>query len=164
MKEIIKWRKRLFGCVFELEKAGNVVGKLKENQWTNSGQGIWGNEKVNFRLKHGFLPKVDILDPLSGVKVGKIKFSAWCNKAILYVGEKQYTWRYKNLLGSRWEVKNQNGENIAYKGSIFSGSINATVKDEVVILAGLFIGNYFWNMTVVFTFILLMPILPIFFM
>ena len=58
-------------------------------------------------------------------------------------------WKYENFWNTKWSVFNPEGINIEYSGSMTRGKIDSNVDDALLLLSGLFVPNYYWQMTMV---------------
>ena len=146
----LSWKKGLFSCVYSISQAGRFMGKLIENRWSQSAAGEINNKRLFFRVIHRLVPSANIMDRDTSQVIGRIKFSAWWSKASIYMGDKKYTWKFTNLLATKWKITDQDGNVVHYKGHVGKGEILGQVEDNVLLLAGLFIGNYFWKMTQIY--------------
>ena len=65
---------------------------------------------------------------------------------------------YDNLWNTRWSIFNSEWIDIKYSGSLTSGQIDSNIDDALLLLSGLFVTNYYWQMTIVIFIAAFIPI------
>jgi len=148
MKKTLNWKKGLFSSCFEIHSKGVIVGRLKEKNWTNSAIGELNGKKYSFLTK-GFLHKeTQIVDNESNNILGKITYQTWGKKARIEIDNKVINWKFTNVWNTRWCLIDLNGKEINYKGSSSKGNIEFEEQNDLLLLTGLFITNYYWQSAV----------------
>jgi len=69
-------------------------------------------------------------------------------KALILANNETICWQYDNLWNTKWSIFNSEGGIIKYSGSSTSGQIDSNIDDELLLLSGLFVVNYYWQMTI----------------
>lgn len=143
METKYEWKTSLFASDLELFRNGIRSGALNKGNFRRKVTGELNLKKVLFTTK-GFLGNETVItDPGTGSIVGKIIYSGWKSKASVECQGKMYTWQFDNFFRTRWSVGNDNGTLIRYKSEFLKGSINSYTGDEILILSGFFIRNFF---------------------
>jgi hypothetical protein len=151
------WTKGLFSGFYKIYSNGNFVGKVEESITKNSTG--WFNGKDYIFRTHGFFNQnVEIIDCESNSVVGNIVYNNWMTKAALIIDGKSFNWKYDDFWNTRWSISASDGINTTFNGSATKGSIVTDQDDGLLILTGLFITNYYWQMTL---FVILMALFTI---
>jgi hypothetical protein len=69
-------------------------------------------------------------------------------RATIKVHGKNVNWQYDNRWQTRWSLRSAEGTLIEYAGSSTGGQAEANTDDELLLLTGLFVTNYYWQMTI----------------
>lgn len=91
------------------------------------------------------LPKTNIIDQEDHDFLGQIKHSCWRPKATINLPDRQLHWSYDNIWGTRWSISDDTGVRLSYRGWAVKGSINSQAEEDLLVLAGLYISNYYWR-------------------
>jgi hypothetical protein len=113
----------------------------------------------NFETKGFFNQETRIINPDSNIQIGKITYNSWKTKAIIEIGNKTFTWKYDNAWNTKWSLSYNEDILLHYYGSYTKGVIGINVQDELLILSGLYISNYFWQIASV---VIVSVYLPVF--
>jgi len=146
MKTILNWEKGIINGSYKIYSEGNFVGSLKENSWTNSAEGELNEKKYSFKTKGILKQETQIIDSDNNL-VGKIIYNTWMTKAQIEIQNRIINWKYDNLWSSKWSISSSEGIEINYSGSSTKGQIESNTGDELILLSGLFVTNYYWQMT-----------------
>ncbi len=157
METIYTWKKGFFKPAFEIYSGDKYVGNIRAKTWSQESFAELNGKNIRFVTKGFFNPYTLVFDLLSGLELGRITYNAWGNKATLTISGIIYTWKYLNTWGTKWILSDSNGNILNYSGSNSNGVISAGSFNEVIIVSGLFIRDYFWQM-VVLVFIALIPV------
>ncbi|HAN76911.1 MAG TPA: hypothetical protein DCQ31_03615 [Bacteroidales bacterium] len=63
-----------------------------------------------------------------------------------------------NFENTAWSLFNSEGMLINYSGSSAKGQIDSNIDDGLLLLSGLFVTNYFWQMTIATLMAVFIPI------
>jgi hypothetical protein len=158
MQTNLIWKKGLFSNLYNIYSKGELIGNLKEKTFSQSGVGVLFNKEYLFQTK-GFLNKrTEIIDKNENKVIGEIDYNNWMTKATITVNNKTISWKYDNFLNTKWSLIDTEGLNIKFSGSSTKGHIYSNVEDSLLILSGLFITNYYWQMTIAIVIAALVPI------
>jgi len=159
MKAAYQWRKSFISSTYRIYSEGRQIGFLKEQIFAQTANGELNGKKYTFRTK-GFLnQKTDIIDDRSGDTIGGIKYNAWMTKATLLFGERKILWKYNNIWNTKWSLYDSENNKIDYTGSTTGGHIESTIEDDLLLLTGLFVTNYYREMFAVIFIVIIIPIL-----
>ena len=153
----ISWRKGIFKCAYELFNNGKKIGILKEKQWSMSAIGNIRGRNVLFSMKNSWHNHTHIIDKESGEILGQIKYSCWYPKAKISLDNRVYRWSYKNFWSTKWKITDSEDQAISYSGHSCKGQAISGIDNDLVVLSGLFIGSYYWQMISIYFVCLLTP-------
>ncbi len=143
METKYEWKTTLFSTDFELFIDGNRSGFLNKGNLRRKVNGQLNNKKVLFTTKGFFGNETTITDPETGSFAGKIVYSLWKSKAVVEYQAYIFNWQYDNFFRTRWSIGNETGTLIRYRSECLKGSVNSYTEDEILILTGFFIRNFF---------------------
>jgi hypothetical protein len=155
----LHWKKGIFKSAFEIFSGEINVGRIKDDSWRQSGFGELNGKKYLFKTKGFFNKETEIIDSRNNVTIGKITYNSWKTKANIEYDKGTIDWKYDNGWNTKWSVSDNRGTILKYHGSLTKGEIEINVQDELLILSGLYISNYFWQISSV---VILGVYLPVF--
>ena len=135
-----------------------MIGKLNDNTFSQSANGELNGKKYNFKTTGFMKQTTQIRDALNNMVVGEITFDNWMTKADITVLNKKAKWKYDNLWNSKWRISSLDGIEIKYAGSPAMGKIDSNTDDPILLLSGLFVTNYYLQMTIVLLVAVFLPI------
>jgi hypothetical protein len=147
MKTSLHWKKGIFKSSYEIFSGDLPIGNLRPDTWSSNGQGELNGKKYTFEAKGFFNLETLISTPGSNMPIGKITYNSWKTKAIIEYGNKTFNWKYENLWNTKWSISDSDGILMRFSGSLTKGVIELEVQDELLILSGLYITNYFWQIS-----------------
>ncbi len=153
MKQI-KWSKKLFRCTIELISNGIKVGQLKDNEFTNSAVGYLNEKQYAFKM-NWWGHHTKIIDLSKGERVGHIKFGWWLPNATIDYDGLTAQWKFSNILEKKWQVSGKEGTKLKSTGWQGSGAVEILYPNELLVLSGIYISNYYWKMAGVYAAIML---------
>jgi NAD dependent epimerase/dehydratase family len=95
--------------------------------------------------------------------IGKISYNSWMTKAKIECAGKVYYWKYDNSWSTKWSLNNAEGSLISYTCSTAKGGITYDLQNNLLVLTGLYIKNYYWQFSVVFLISAFVPLWSIIF-
>ena len=143
------WKKGIFANEYSIYSDGKPVGRLKEKTFSQTALGELNDKKYVFKTKGFLKQRTDILDASESKLIGKINYNSWMNKAAITVNGKTVSWKYNNAWNTKWSLYDTGGTLVKYAGSGGKGQIQSDIADELLILSGLYVTNYYWQMTIV---------------
>lgn len=154
----LKWGKKIFSNLYGIYSNGQQIGKLKDKSFSQTATGELNGKEYIFKTKGFFKQHTEVIDSSDNKVVGEITYSNWMTKATISVDKKTINWKYDNLWNTKWSIYNSEGINIKYSGSSTSGQIDSNTDDALLLLTGLFVTNYYWQMTVAVMVAVFIPI------
>ena len=159
MKNIFTWKKGLFARTYEIFSGLTRIGSLHDNPFSLSSEGEINGRVYTYRTVGFFNQKTEIKDNLEGRIIGEIEFGRWMTSATLTIRNIPVNWKYDNWKNTSWRIYNPGGDLINYKGSTTKGVIESYTVDDLLLLSGLFVSNYFKQTTVAIMVAVFLPIL-----
>ena len=149
MKTILNWRKATFRTVYEIYAYNTQIGKLKEKQWSQSAEGELNGHRYSFISKGTFKCRTRIIDSANHKVIGNISYNTWMTKATINYSDRLIQWKYNNTWNTKWSMYDHEGTKLCYRGTSSKGQIESDVDDDMLILTGLYIANYNWQVTTI---------------
>jgi len=158
METKLTWKKKLFSELYTIYKDDVQVGSLKDNSFSQTAQGELYGRSYIFKTKSFLTHDMEIIDESSQKIVGNITYRSLGTKASINLEGKTMQWKSDNLWNTKWSIMDETGLNIKYSGSSTGGEINASSNDAAILLAGLLITNYYWQLSMVILIVLVIVI------
>lgn len=160
MKNTITWTKGIFNSLYKIYANGNLIGNMKENPFTQSAKGSIRGRDYHFKTHGFFTQSTEIIDCSDNKVVGEIKFNSWRSRATVTLRGKTIQWKYDNVWNTRWSLSDCDGSVLKFHSSATHGHIDAGTEDELLLLTGLFVKNFYMQMAFfVFFIAVIIPIL-----
>ncbi len=157
MEQVLYWRKGLFDSNYQVFEQQQLKFSMNFTSWQNSA--IATTQTGIYLLKsEGFSrPETRILNNQNEV-LATITYHWLGFKAkIVFASGEAFDWSYQNSWLSRWSLNNLKDKQILFNASAGNGNIHTNVNDDMLIVAGLFIREYYSR--ILFAFIFLVVIL-----
>jgi hypothetical protein len=158
MNTILTWKKGIFANTYNIYSDGKLIGKMKNNCFSQSDDGELNGMKYTFKTKGFFKHHTQIHDNQTNNIIGEITYNNWMTKATISIQNKKTYWKYENIWNTRWSIFNSEGIQINYSGSSTSGKIESNAEDDLLLLSGLFVTNYYWQMSIAILIVVFVPI------
>lgn len=158
MQNSLNWKKGLFSDTYRIYSNNLQVGKLKNKTFSQSSIGEINGKEYTFKTKGFFKQHTEILDNSDNSVIGEINYNNWMTKAFLSIQNKKFSWKYDNIWNTKWSLNDSDGTEIKYSGSSTSGQIDSNTDNDLLLLTGLYVTNYYWQMTIVIIIAVLIPI------
>ena len=143
METIYTWKTKFFSNTWVIQQYDNQVGELVNKAFSRSATGELNGKKLIFDIKGFFRQETKILAAGNGEVLADVIISAWKTKATIKYNNREYTWQHENFWNTRWSISDVNGAVVKYHSFASGGELTSYISDEVIIMAGLFIKNYF---------------------
>ena len=158
MQTKLKWKKNLFSNLYRIYSNGQQIGILKDKTFSQTANGELNGKKYTFKTRGFFNQYTEIIDNLENKVIGQITFNNWMTKATISVDNKTVNWKYDNLWNTKWSIFNSEGIKIQYTSLSTSGQIDSNIDDALILLSGLFVTNYYWQMAIAVLIAVFVPI------
>jgi hypothetical protein len=159
MQTNLTWEKGIFSTLYKIYSNGEQVGSLKNKSFSLSGIGVLDNKEYLFQTKGFFKQKTEIVDAAGNRTIGEINYNNWMTKATITINDKTINWKYDNIWNTKWRVFNSEGIDIKYSGLSTGGQIESNINDALLLLSGLFVTNYYWQITIAILVAIFVPIM-----
>lgn len=158
MKTRLHWKRKAFSSTSEIFSEATLIGRLRENSWNQSAEGELNGENYHFKTKGIFKPVTQITQSESNSPIGKIEYNSWKTKASIQLSGKTIQWRYDNIWNTRWSLSDSAGILMKFKGNASKGNIAVEKEDDLLLLTGLFVTNYYRQMAIILLVAIMIPI------
>lgn len=154
----LKWKKGLLSSTYNIYSKNQLVGKLTDKTFSQSAIGELDGKKYTFRTTGIFNQHTEILDNRENKVIGTITYNSWMTKATISISGKTINWKYGNVWQTKWSIFDSGGIKINYTGSSTNGNIESSTDDALLVLSGLFVTNYYWQMFIVILVAVFVPL------
>lgn len=158
MHSKLTWEKGVFSNTYKIYSKGVQIGYLKDKSFSQSSTGRLGKQEYLFQTKGFFKQKTNIIDVATNKSIGEISYNNWMTKATIIINGETNNWKYNNRWNIKWSIRNSDGVKINYSGKSNGGQIESNTDDALLLLSGLFVTNYYWQMSI---FIMIVAFTPI---
>ena len=144
MVKTIEWKKKLFGDDYTLFENNSMIGELKYNSFKGKAHGELHGKQFDFSNK-GFLKQNTwISETNQEGMISNIKFDSWRTMAeIIYLGKK-YIWKSESAWESSRVIICADRPILRITGGSTKGNIELFEEvDEMLVLASLYLCNYY---------------------
>lgn len=148
MQSNFTWSKGAFSNLYNIFKNGQQIGKLKDQTFSQKSDGELNGQQYRFQTKGVFNQRTEIYDTSADKLIGEIKYNSWMTKAAIELNGKTYNWKYTNTWQTKWSIFNDEGVELNFAGSSTKGHLETNIEEASLILCGLFVTNYYWQMTI----------------
>ena len=152
------WRKGIFSESYQIFNNETQVGSLSNKCFSQTAYGELNEEKYTFKTCGVFKQHTQIIENYNKI-VGEITYNNWMNKATININGQQFDLKYNNIWNTKWSISSLNETQISYNSTSCTGQIQSNTDNELLILSGLFVANYYIQMTLVVLLIVFIPIL-----
>jgi len=143
MEQRFNWKTKLFSKKFEIYQHDSLKGEIYKENWSRKVTGELNVRRVRFETKGFFKNETTIIDLQGEIEIGRVNFAGVRSRAIILYQNREFKWQYDNLIRSKWSVNDENGAIIRYHSNAFTGIITSYTRDEILILTGFFVRNFF---------------------
>ena len=158
MQQFLNWRKGLFDSNYQLYTNDEIKGSLIFSSWKNNARGI--ALKNYYFTTQGFLNPITKISDENRNQIGVITYNNWKLKAtITFENLDHASWSYTNGWLSQWAITNHRDKRIQYHSATAIGTVYSDNDDELLLLSGLYIREFFSRTIILILIIILIPIL-----
>lgn len=158
MKNYFQWKKSLLSSTYSIYSNEQIIGRLESKTFSQSAIGELNGKEYTFKTKGLLNQNTEIIDTKENKVIGEITYNTWMTKATISVSNQSVNWKYDNMWNSKWSLFDQEGTEIKYAGSSTKGTIESNSDDALLLLCGLFVTNYYWQMSVAVIVAVFVPI------
>lgn len=143
MESTFTWKTKFFSNTWDIIQNDQKVGEIVNKAFSRSSSGTLRGKKILFEIRGFFRQQTRILDAESESLLAEVVISNWKTKATISYNTREYIWQHENFWNTKWSISDTNGAIVKYNSHAMGGEITSYTTDEVLIMAGLFIKNYF---------------------
>lgn len=164
MKSQLTWKCSFLGNTTNIYSHGIPAGRLTENCFKQTATGELNGKRYTFRT-NGFLQQqTNIIDDETNSLIGSISYNSWRTRAEIRLANKIVHFRYDNAWNTRWSLFDATGVHYyRFKGSNSKGNVEFDEQDELLVLSGLYVTNYYWQMSVAVAIAIFVPLIVVHF-
>ncbi len=157
MEKKLTWTKGYFDSNYQLFDHGKISGSIHFENWNNDAKGMGLTTNISFKTEGFITPTTHIVNDKNEI-IGVIKYESWQTKAtITMTSGEVYGWSFTNSWLSNWMITDFKQQRITYKSNSGNGSIESSATDEIMLLTGLFIREFYARILIVILLILIIP-------
>lgn len=143
MKTRLTWRKGAFSTTYKILSNGQQIGQLQDNAFKQTSDGEIRQKKYRFKTKGLFKQLTHIIDPETNEVIGNIEYNSWMTKATIHFSDRDIYWKYDNRWQTKWSMQDEKGVYMSFAGGMTKGSIECDDPEDLLVLTGLFVTNYY---------------------
>ena len=143
MKSTLSWKRGIFSSTCHIFSGEEIIGELANYTFKQTAEGVMRNKRYLFRTKGLFKQETQIIDGESDQVIGNIVYGSGMNKATIEFKDRTVSWKYDNTWQTRWSLYDKLGIYMKFKGGPNKGSIEFEEDDDLLVLTGLFVTNYY---------------------
>jgi len=158
MGTILNWKKGTFSSTCRISSGDEIIGELANYTFKQTAEGVIRNKRYLFRTKGLFKQETQIIDGESDQVIGTIVYGSMMNKATIEFRDRTVSWKYDNTWQTRWSLYDNLGIYMKFTGGPNKGSIEYEEEDDLLVLTGLFVTNYYQQAMVAIMVAVFIPI------
>jgi hypothetical protein len=158
MKTILRWEKGLFSSTCRIYKGEEILGELKDHAFKQTSEGRIRNETYRFKTRGFFSQETLIIDGKNDQVVGNISYRSWKTRATIQLEDRVFSWKYDNGWQTRWSIFYDNHIYMKFAGKLSRGTIEFEEENDLLVLTGLFVTNYYQQATIAILVAVFIPI------
>jgi|SRR6056297_7070 len=158
MKNYFTWKKKFFSETYRIFDKGKQIGTFRNRPFSQTSDAEINGKQYRFKTKGFFQQHTEIRDDKDGTLIGEIRYGSWRTRATISLQNKTYKWKYDNIWSSKWSLTDGSSVHLNYAGSSTSGRVESNTDDDLLLLLGLYVMNYFWQATIIVLIAVFLPI------
>lgn len=143
MKTNLNWKRGAFSTTYQVFSEHKQIGYLRNYTFKQISEGKVNKKKYNFKTKGVFKQETQILDGESNKVIGNISYNSMMTKATIELQDRTLYWKYDNGWQTRWRIFDDKHTLMKFAGRSSKGSIEYDNPDDLLVLTGLFVTNYY---------------------
>jgi hypothetical protein len=143
MKTTLHWKKGAFSSTYKIYSDGHEAGWLKDQTFKQKSDGEIRHKKFRFKTEGLFKQQTHIIDLESNEVIGNIQYNSWMTRADIRIHDRFFRWKYDNGWQTKWSISDDHGVLLSFAGGMTKGSIERSDPEDLLVLTGLFVTNYY---------------------
>ncbi len=158
MNSTLRWKRSAFSPTCHIISGEESIGYLKNSSFKQISEGSIRDKKYQFRTKGLFKQETTIIDMEKGMEIGMISYNSWMTKATIRFADRVLNWKYDNGWQTRWSLFDDRGTLLKFSGGSSKGTIECKEDNDLFVLTGLFVTNYYQQALIVIIAAVFVPI------
>lgn len=155
MEYNFNWNKSTFDSKYQVFAQGLLKYALNFGTWNNTAIATTQTGIYLFKSNGVFNPESMLLDNKNEVRAA-IKFNLLSlNATVKFIGGDEFMFLYQKNWITEWSLNNGKEKQVFYSAKTGAGLVNSNIDDELVILTGLYIREYYSRLLFLFIGLLL---------
>ncbi len=143
MKTLLNWKKGAFSSTCRIFSGERMLGELSEHAFKRTAYGHIRNKHYRFRTDGLFRQETRIIDGKNNQAIGTISYNSMMSKATIQFADRTVSWKYDNAWQTRWSLSDDQGILMKFAGGFSRGTIEYEKDDDLLVLTGMFVTNYY---------------------
>ena len=143
MKTKLNWKRGAFSTTYQILSDERSIGQLENHTFRQTSEGRINRNKYRFTTKGVFKQETLIRDGESNRIIGKITYNSLKSRASIELSDRTLSWKYDNAWQTRWRIYDEKQTLMTFAGRSTKGSIEFEQADDLLVLTGLYVTNYY---------------------
>lgn len=157
MSNFLTWNKGFFDSNYQLFSNGKICGSMLFDSWKNDAKGMGLNSSYFFKTENFFNPITQIINDKNEI-IGTITYGSWQTKAsIKMIDGEVFGWSFTSSWLNSWMITDFKEKKISYHAKSAHGTIDYATTDEVVLLTGIFIREFYARILIICLLLFIVP-------
>lgn len=158
MNTILHWKKGSFSTTYQILSGEEKIGELASYTFKQTAEGVIRNKRYLFRTKGLFKQETQIIDGENDRVIANITYNSMMSKATIQFKDRTINWKYDNTWQTRWSLYDNLGSYMKFAGRQSKGTIEYEKEDDLLVLTGMFVTNYYQQAMIAIMVAVLIPI------
>lgn len=143
MKTKLNWKRGAFSTTYQILSDERSIGQLENHTFRQTSEGRINKSKYSFVTRGVFKQETRIMDGDSRKVIGTIRYNSMKSRASIELPGRTLSWKYDNAWQTRWRICDEKQTLMEFAGRSFKGSIEFEQDDDLLVLTGLYVTNYY---------------------
>jgi len=144
MKTVFNWKKGAFSTTYQIFSGEEIIGELANYAFRKTAEGIIRDKRYLFRTKGLFKQETQIIDGKNDQVIANITYNSMMSRATIQFKDRTINWKYDTGWQTRWSLYNDQGTLMKFASrSMNKGKIEFEEEDDLLVLTGMFVTNYY---------------------
>jgi len=143
MKTVLHWKKGTFSTTCQIFSGEETLGELANYAFKQTAEGVIRNKRYLFRTKGLFKQETQIIDGENDRVIANITYNSMMSKATIQFTDRTVYWKYDNGWQTKWSLFDSQGIYMKFAGGHSKGTIECEEEDDLLVLTGMFVTNYY---------------------
>jgi hypothetical protein len=158
MKTKLIWKRGAFSTTYQIYADERCIGQLQNQTFRQTSEGRINKNKYSFKTKGVFKQETLIMEGKSNRVIGNITYNSMRSRASIQLPDRTLSWKYVNRWQTRWGIYDDKHTLMEFTGRSFKGNIEFEEADDLLVLTGLYVTNYYQQAMIAILIAVLIPI------